>query len=356
MKKPSFLAEMIAKKAFNTPKFQQAWQVHMQAFGPILAPAYADCCTAKVHLIDLLNSISRGDIAKAKTVMERLTGSCGCDTPAEKALLCFLQGLCCEVSGDRMGMFGLYTQAGYHGHHFYLPHLKCAKFAHESGQLDIALAEYCKALPLIREMPEGPGRQKLLGSALTNTASCLTYMHRYQDAETLLKEARQTGPVARIETVEAVLLAALDREEEMEACLVALAEANDPDYDHILDLVTKIINGQDPHFTAQPVDKEAVAAFWQWFAENEKHLLTLYNERGEELPEEFISLLCEHMEPCFPFEHPPVELGSVESDDLPEVIFFTNSFNRSVNAGYGTILEACPADIAGRWNFTAERG
>ena len=356
MKKPSFLAETIAKKGFGTPKFQQSWQVHMQAFGPILAPAYADCYTAKVHLTNILNKISARDVNGARAVMETLTRSCGCDTPEEKALLAFLQGLCFEVTGDKMRMFSMYTEAGYHHHRFYLPHLKCAKFAHESNQLDIALVEYTKAMSLIRELPDSPGRARLLGGTLTNTASCLTYMHRYLDAEALLNEARQTGPVARIEAVEAVLLAAMDREEEMESCLVALAEADDPDYDRILDLVTNIINGYDPHFTAQPVNEEAVAAFWRWFAENEVHLLALYNQQDEELPEEFISLVCEHVEPCFPFEHPPVELGSVQDADHPEVIFFTNSFNRSVNVGYGTIVEACPVDLAKRWSFTVERG
>ena len=354
MKKPSALAEMIAKKAFNAPKFQQAWQVHMQAFGPILAPAYSDCYTAKVHLTNILNKISQRDVAGAKSVMETLLKSCGCDTDEEKALLCFLQGLCCEVSEDMMRMFGLYTQAGYHHHHFYLPHLKCAKLAHEGGQLDIALAEYSKALPLIRNMTEGPERTKLLGSALTNTASCLTYMHRYQDAENLLKEARQTGAVARIETVEAVLYAATGRKDDMENALSALT--NDPEYSHICELVRSISDGHDPHFTAQPVSEEAVAAFWRWFEENETHLLSLYNQQDEELPEEFVDLVCEHMNPCFPFEHPPVELGSVQDADIPEVIFFTNSFNRSVNTGYETIIEACPADMASRWNFTAERG
>lgn len=356
MKRPGKLAEMIAKKAFDAPQFQQSWAVHMQAFGPILAPAYPDCFTAKVHLTNILNKISRRDVEGAKATMQTLLQSCGCETSEEKALLAFLQGLCCEAVGDQMHMFALYTQAGYHHHRFYLPHLKCARFAHESGQLDVALAEYSKALPLIRELPEGPARTKLLGGALTNTASCLTYMHRYQDAEALLKEARQHGPVARIETVEAVLLAAMDREEEMEACLVALAEADDPAYDHILDLVTGIINGQDPHFTAQPVNEEAVAAFWQWFSENVEHLLALFNQQDEELPEEFVDLVREHIEPCFPFEHPPVELGSTRDEVPPEVIFFTNSFSRSVNAGYGTIIEACPADVASRWSFTAERG
>lgn len=326
----------------------------MQAFGPILSPAYADCYTAKVHLTNILNKISVGDVAGAQSVMGTLIKSCGCDTAEEKALMAFLQGLCCEVAGDKMRMFAMYTEAGYHHHRFYLPHLKCAKFAHESSQLDIALAEYSKALPLIRELPEGPARTRLLGSTLTNTASCLTYMHRYQDAEALLKEARQNGPVARIEAVAAVLMAALQRTAETEACLTALT--SDPEHTHIRDLVQRIAEQRDPHFHPQPVNQEAVADFWQWFADNEEDLLSLYNQRDEDLPEEFIDQICEHMEPCFPFEHPPVEMGSTEDDDLPELIFFTNSFNRSVNAGYGTIIAACPADIASRWTFTVERG
>lgn len=355
MKKPSGLAEMIAKKAFNSPNVQQSWQIHMQAFAPILEPAYADCYTAKIHIINILNKISRGDVGGAKEVMETLVKSCGDESEADKALLCFMQGLCHEVSGNKMGMFSMYTQASNHGHHFYLPHLKCAKYAHESGELDIALSEYFKGLNCIQEMPEGPARTRLLGSTLTNAASCMTYMHRYQDAQAALEEARQTGPVPRIEAVEAVLLAAMDKEEEMEACLVALAEANDPDYDHIRDLVQAIMDGRDPHFCAQPVNEEAVAAFWQWFAENEEALLALYSQRDEELPETLTQALDAHMEPCFPFKHAPVEFGTTEDEGVPELFVFTDVYNRSLTEGLNELFAACPADIAGRWAFTVER-
>ena len=355
MKKPSALAEMIAKKAFASPQFQQAWQVHTQAFGPILLPAYDGCYTAKVHLTNILNKISRRDVDGAQSVMETLIKSCGCDTSEEKALLCFLQGLCCEVSGDRMGMFSKYARAEDYGHRFYLLHLKCAKFAHESSQLDIALTEYLKALSLIREMPEGPARSRLLGSTLTNTASCLTYMHRCQDAEALLKEARQNGPVARIEAVEAVLWAALGRTEELEACRAALAETKDPAYEQILSLTENILNGQEPHFTSQPMNTEAINAFWQWFAEQEDQLLALYNQRDEELPEAFTQQLEAHLAPCFPFEHPLLEFGTSEDEGPAEIIFFTGSYHRSFNAGCMAIIDACPADIASRWTFTAER-
>lgn len=352
MKKPAALAEMIARKAFNAPQFQQSWQAHMQVFEPILSPAYADCYTAKVHLTNILNKISRRDIDGAQSVMETLVRSCGCDTPEEKALLCFLKGLCCEVSGNMMAMFSQYTQAGDYGHSFYLPHLKSARFAHDSGQLDVALTEYCKALPLIRKMPESPMRTKLLGSTLTNTASCLTYMHLYEDAAALLDEAR-TMDVARIEAVEAVLLAAIGQRAETEARLAALVD--DPEYEHICTHVRSILDKHDPHFHAQPMNEEAITAFWKWFSDNEQQMLALYNQRDEQLPEEFVQLLDAHLAPCFPFEHPPMEYGTSEDEGPAEIFFFTGSFHRSLNAGCMTVIEACPADIASRWVFTAER-
>lgn len=359
MKKPSALAEMIAKKAFNAANVQQSWQVHMQAFGPILAPAYADCYTAKIHITNILNKISRRDVAGALEVMNTLVRSCGCEAAADKALLCFMKGLCCEVSGNMMGMFGHYTQAGYHGARFYLLHLKNAKFAQQAGQLDIALEEYYKGISCLEEAPDTPNQRLLLASTIVNTASCLTWMHRFRDAEAALAQARQIGPVSRIGTVEAVLMAAMDREDELESCLIALAEADDPDYDHILNLTTAIINGEDPHFEPQPVNDEAIAAFWQWFAENEAALLELYNQRDEELPEAFTSQMIAHLTPCFPFEqsqrgsHHPLTIAAHEEDETPE-LYFTDYYSRSLCTGYNDLFAACPEAIAARWTWTLE--
>lgn len=352
MKKPSAVAEAIAKKAFRSAPFQQDWQIHLQAFGPILEPAYPDCYTAKVHLINILNKISRRDLSGANETMETLVKSCGCDTAEEKALHCFLQGLCRELGGDKLGMFSAYIRAGQYGHQFYLLPLKCARFAHDDGELDVALSEYCKALPLIRALPDSPVRTKLLGSTLTNTASCMTYMHRCEDAEALLAEARAVGPVPRIEAAEAVLMAVLNRPDALEGCLDALRQANDPDYDHILSLTRAILEGRDPHFCPQPVDEAAVAAFWQWFADQEETLRQLYDQHDEELPEAFIDPLAEHLAPCFPFEHPPIELCGSQEEER-ELTFFCG-YHRALAAGYAAVIDACPAEIASRWQFIVE--
>ena len=354
MKKPSRIAEMIAKNAFNSPRFQQAWQTHMQAFGPILAPAYADCYTAKIHITNILNKLSRQDAEGAGEVLVTLVRSCGCAAPADKALVSFLQGFCHEIAGDRMKMFAYYSEAGNHGHSFYLPHLKCARFAHDAGQLDIALTEYFKGLRCIQALPEDASRARLLGSTLTNAASCLTWMHRYQDAENMLKEARQTGAVPRIEAVEAVLFAAQEKGEEADACLAALAAANDPDCAHIRELTQSILEHRDPHFHPQPLNEEAIADFWAWFAQNEVSLRALYDQRDEQLPEEFLDLLSERIAPCFPFKHDPPEIGC-GGDDGPAELTLFSGYSRALTAGLLALVEACPADLAHRWYFNVER-
>jgi len=349
MKKPAPIAEMIARKAFGAPKFQQAWNVHMQAFGPILAPAYAECYTARVHLINILNKISRQDVEGAKTTMETLKRSCGCDTDEEMALWYFLEGLCGEVSGDIPAMVDGYMQAGNYHHHFYLPHLKIAKAAHQASDFDIASAEYCKALVRIREMKPGEARDKLLASALTNLASCLTYMHRYEDAMANLTEAKRTMQLPLMEVTEAILLAAMDREEEMEAILIALAEADHPAYDEILDKCSAIMHGEDPHFRPLPADENAFAPFWQWFAENEETLLRLYAENPQALNEQ----VSRRLRPCFPFEADVQRTIPYVHITPPEVCFF-DFHNCSLTGAYAALIEACPAEIARRWEFFIE--
>ena len=61
MKKLSF-ADKLARKSFESAKFQQSWQVHYQAFGPILEPAFVENYQAKIHLTAALNFISNRNL------------------------------------------------------------------------------------------------------------------------------------------------------------------------------------------------------------------------------------------------------------------------------------------------------
>lgn len=50
MKKET-LANKLARKSFESKKIQESWQVHFQAFGPILKPAFIDNYQAKIFIV-----------------------------------------------------------------------------------------------------------------------------------------------------------------------------------------------------------------------------------------------------------------------------------------------------------------
>ena len=52
------IADKLAEKTFHSATFQKSWNVHMQAFGPILQPAFENNYQAKVHLCAALSFMS----------------------------------------------------------------------------------------------------------------------------------------------------------------------------------------------------------------------------------------------------------------------------------------------------------
>lgn len=66
------LADKMARKSFESSKIQQSWQIHLQAFRPILEPAFADSYQAKIHLTAALNHISNHNLAKGMSKLKEL--------------------------------------------------------------------------------------------------------------------------------------------------------------------------------------------------------------------------------------------------------------------------------------------
>lgn len=214
MKKPSALAEMMAAKALSAPAFEQAWATHMQAFGPILRPAWPGVSTARVHLINILNKISRRDIDGAKRTMADLERSCGMEGDAEKALYFFLRGLCGEMSGDQAAMADGYRQAGEYGHAFYLPYMKLARLDHAQGRFVDAYHGFMQAADCLERTPDVPRRDVILSAALANAASCLASDGRREEALELLARARETAPGPGVDAVENAIRASQAWEEQ----------------------------------------------------------------------------------------------------------------------------------------------
>lgn len=168
---------------FESAEFalQQSWEVHRQAFGPILEPAFAENQQVRILLINALNHISRREVKRGMEILKEIHPHCIYDE--DKAAWAFFVGLCFEMGGAREQMLEWYEKAGQIGHRFYLPYLKLAKAAHSSAQFDKAKGYYKTAIDCLLEMSENDKDDIILGSAYTNLTSCLTMLHQYPAAE-----------------------------------------------------------------------------------------------------------------------------------------------------------------------------
>lgn len=186
---------------------RQSWEVHRQAFGPILEPAFEENQQVRILLINALNHISRRDIKRGMELLKEIKPYCIYDE--DKAAWVFFVGLCFEMAGAREQMLKWYADAAAYHHHFYLPYLKLAKAAHQDGQFEKARDYYITAIGCLLEMPDKDKDETVLGSAYTNLASCLTMLHQYPAAETAWKAAQQYPLQPGADATAAILYAAM---------------------------------------------------------------------------------------------------------------------------------------------------
>ena len=75
---------------FESAEFalQQSWEVHRQAFGPILEPAFAENQQVRILLINALNHISRREVKRGMEILKEIHPHCIYDE--DKAAWAFL--------------------------------------------------------------------------------------------------------------------------------------------------------------------------------------------------------------------------------------------------------------------------
>ncbi|MBQ9959618.1 MAG: hypothetical protein IJP01_04605 [Oscillospiraceae bacterium] len=194
----------------------QSWEVHRQAFGPILEPMFEEMPQLRVVLVNALNYISRREVERGMELLKQLQPHCTAD--ADKAGYAFFVGLCFEMGGAAKQSRDWYEKANAIGHSFYLPYLKLAKAAHGKGELEQAKALYGQAIRCLNEAPLGVQNalaqdEVLLGAAYTNLTSCLTMLHRLDEAQAAWKQAEKYPLQPAAYATAAILCAALkDRE------------------------------------------------------------------------------------------------------------------------------------------------
>lgn len=345
------LAEKLAKKSFESDVIQKSWQVHLQMFGPILEPAFADSYQARVHLTAALNHISTRDL---KAGLDKLKGlQKYAESDADAAAWLFFMGLVFDMAGAKEAMLDFYQRSMSYKHKFYMPYLKVAKSAYSDGAYDAAEENYVDCINCLKEVGAGAQTTAVLASVYTNLAACLTMMHRFDDASAALNESRQLAPQqpGRAAT-EAILCAAMGKSDEALALLETVDAETPVIAQSTRDAVEKILAAQNPHFTPVPVEQAQIDAFWAWLAENEAQILEHLQK------EEYDAVFApsqEQLALVFPFVERPLDLAFQRLDDGSYKVLFADFYMVALRDGYAALLAACPAALKARWQFEIVR-
>lgn len=345
--KESFVEKM-ARKAFESEEFQKSWMVHMQAFGPILEPAFEENCAARVHLTAALNKISRRDVRGGMAGLEKLERACQSD--ADRAAWLFFMGLCHEMAGETEQAIAFYLDCCDLGHRFYLPYLRLAKFAHADAAFDAAEKHYRDAISCLAGAADTQGKV-LLASAHTNLASCLTMMRRYREAEGALAESEAILPVQSGRCAAAAILCAAQGDVERAEALLQDTAAQTPALlPGTQKAVQDILAGKHPQFCILPADPAEIEAFWRWFTDEEQHLALLLEQ---DTPDAFLDEAGARLMRVVPFlEREPI-MGAVR-DGGAYRITLKDSYATALEHIYAQLLAACPEKLHRRWIFEQE--
>jgi tetratricopeptide (TPR) repeat protein len=345
------LAEKIAKKSFKSAKFQKNWQVHMNAFGAILEPAFKESFQAKIHLTAALNEISNG---KAKQALEKLTKlEEFCECNADNAARAFFMGLCAKTLGDTELMLKHYEQAEAFGHRLYLPYLDIAKTKHNNAEFEKALKYYDKAINYIKESKPSEffgtnTKEVVLAFSYTNLASCLTMMHKYDEAEAVLAQAETILPFQPVRSVtKSILYAAMGRVIKMEESMETLKNEAPAMYEQTKVITDEIVRGENAQFGIVKPNNDEIKSFWVWFTENENKLFSAI-ESGE--TGVFSEMICPVLAKPFAFLKRTPVLHAKMKEGRAEILL-EDFYSISLAWGYSVLIDDCPDEMKARWSF-----
>lgn len=348
MAKLSF-ADKLAKKSFESPKFQQSWAVHMQSFGPILEPAFRENYQARVHLTAALNFISTRQFGPGLDKLKLMKKYC--ETDADKTAILFFMGVCFEMMGDTENMLAFYCAANELGHRFYLPYIKAGKLLLQQHDYEMAYESYQAAISCFNATGLSDREKLILGSAYTNLASSLTMMHRYEESGAALRTSRDLYPDAPGRAAaEAVLYALRGNTDELTRSLETLKTVEPGVYEAIRKTTDAILAGTDPRFFEVPIEETSITAFWEWFSGYSPELLSLI---GQEKYGAALRPVADHLLAAFPFleEAPYIALGKNEQGYVLEL---RDVYAVAVAHAYEVLLAARPAEMQDKWQFVVK--
>ena len=229
-----------------TDSLRQSWDIHIKAFGPVLETAFSQDEPSRIQLIGALNHISKCNIQRGMEILKSVRDRCACNEDLIAWTFCV--GLCFDMSGAKQQMITWYDKVNAMGHTFYLPYLKVAKAAHEQGDFKKAEPNYRMAISCLTDEADSKS-QTILASAYTNLVSCLTMLHRYQEAEEIWNTKISILPGQPGSAATAAILYAAMGNKEMVAHYIEVLKRDFPAWVNQTEAMTDaILRGEHPAF------------------------------------------------------------------------------------------------------------
>lgn len=304
-----------------------------------MEPAFKNDTDSRVKLLDALECIRNRQLNAAVELLQQIREKAVCD--ADTAAWSFFVGFCFELAGRKENMKHCYEASVSYGHNFYMPYLKLALMEHSNANFEAAREHYNSAIICLSKMEENKRDDKSLVKAWANLVSCLTMMHRYSEAEEIL---RQAAGREGFEACGAVLYAALGKSQKCKALIEKIKEQSEEHAEELGLMTAKILDGSHPHFHPQPMEEGADKRFWQWFEENEEEL------RGE-MEEILPRIVGEALGEVFPFLEREAELRAERKGKSIKLIL-KDRYAIGLQQGYGKLLSAAPEFKD--WSFAIE--
>ena len=325
-------------------KLLHSWEVHRQAFGPILEPAFQENKEARIHLLAALNLLSRKEAEKSREKLILLKEYCNYDE--DKAAYNFFMGLSFDIMGLKDQMVKWYEKANEYEHNFYLPYLKLAKVYHTEAFFDSAERNYLKAIKCL-EVRNEYFDAHILSSALTNLTSCLTMMHKLSLAEKTLEKAESTLVIKGQCATASILYAAMGKKEISENYLLKAKEESNSLYMLTKKMTEDIQNKIHPHFSPCSVSEIHIEKFW----------LEFYNKKEDikKLDKEAFDFIKIKLKEIFPFIERDMRMIVTKTKEGKMKIAFSDFYTVSLNFGLKMLLGLCPDKVLDEFEFDIKR-
>lgn len=350
MGKDSFVSKLTGK-FLNSSKadtaYKEEWENYVKSFGAWMDSAFAANDIARKHLTEALGRTGRGDVVQALKELERLRKECRTD--ADKAAWLFFVGFTYKQGGDQDRAAEYWMEAAAYAQPFYIIYLKLAEAAYEDRLFEVS-EDFCKkTLNALKKIPAGAQGQNREAEALTykTLAGCLTMMHRYRDAEKILKKANDMLTQEESAAAWAVLYAVHGGNDKTAEKLAILKETAPDLYLKTEKLTARILSGEDAHFCRILPKEELIVLFWEWFAVHEADMVTMLV--GEH-PEKVIEMIQEKLNPVFPFMEQDIEIG-IRIQNAQCILEVADYYAASIHAGLDQLLKAQPEELKTHWKW-----